>query len=143
MGPQLAMIVPIGGGSNLPDFGGGIPARPPAPSHPIQLPPLPPGVDVPSHPIALPPSGEAPSHPITIPGTPEHPIALPPGTIWPPLDPSNGVAGKALVLVFVYGAGQYATRWLVVDTNLHPGMPLPGGPPPTAGTPLPPTAQPK
>jgi hypothetical protein len=139
MGPTLAMIVPLGGGSNLPPFGGGMPAPPQAPSHPIQLPPLPPGVEAPSHPIALPPDGSAPSHPITIPGTPEHPIAAPPGTIWPPLDPSNGVAGKALVLIFVYGAGQHATRWLVVDVPTSPEQPWV---PPAGGT-KPPAAQPK
>lgn len=135
---QLAYIVPL----DLPTGGSpGVPTHPISgvgghPSHPIALPPLPPGVEAPSHPIVLPPEGAEPSHPIIIPGTPEHPIAAPPGTIWPPLDPSDGVAGKALILVWVIGTQKH--RWLVVDVPASPEHPWV---PPTTGKP--PVAQPK
>jgi hypothetical protein len=145
----LAWITPVSGGhpdqglpgSEYPDQGlpgGG--GRPTRPSHPVALPPLPPGV---APPIALPPTlwpptppGEGgPTNPIVIPGTPEHPIALPPGMVWPPLDPSDGVQGKALLLAWVVGTGKY--RWVVVDVPEGPStLPLPGGG-------LPPRPQPK
>lgn len=121
------------------------PGSPGSPSHPIELPPLPPGV--PSHPITLPPSGGIPSHPIFIPGAPDqglpgdgespgkpdqglppgssgspgvpsHPIALPPGTVWPPLNPGDGVVGKGWLLVIVLGAdGKHKAKWIFIDTT--------------------------
>jgi hypothetical protein len=130
----LAFIYPVPGQPGIwptpPEAGGGRPTHPIAgggghPSHPIELPPIPPGLE-PSHPIVLPPDGIEPSHPIFIPivptqplpptpgipPTPTPPIAAPPGTVWPPLPPSTGIAGKALVLVWVVGVGY---RWLVLE----------------------------
>jgi hypothetical protein len=96
--------VPGGGGhpdNSLPVLG--------SPEHPIVLPPLPP--DAPDN--SLPPlAGQLPEFPIQVPGTPEHPIVVPPGTIWPPLPPDSGVAGKTYILIYVLGVGH---RWLVVD----------------------------
>lgn len=136
---QIALITPI----ELPDVGGGSPPAPSHPiagfpSHPIELPPLPPGVEAPSHPIVPPSGGEAPSYPIFIPGTPEHPIVAPPGTVWPPLDPSDGVAGKALILAWVVGTKKY--RWVVVEVPTSPEHPWV---PPSGGGRKPPAAQPK
>jgi hypothetical protein len=114
----LARITPVEGpfGPVDPDYGipgggGGHPEHPivGSPGHPIVLPPLPPDLH-PDH--TLPPLTGIPSWPIYIPGTPEHPIVLPPGTIWPPLPPEIGVAGKVWILVYVLGVGH---RWFVVD----------------------------
>lgn len=122
----LAYIVPVNSGD---EPGGGYPShpivipghpshpiagQPGSPEHPIVLPPLPPGF-YPSHPIVLPPSGGIPTQPIYYPEEPEHPITLPPATVWPPLNPSDGVVGKSLLLVLVVGAsgGQY--RWILSD----------------------------
>ena len=67
-----------------------------------------------------------------LPGTPpsvDNALPMPPATIWPPLPPGSGIAGKALILVWVVGVGY---RWVVVGgTDIWP-------PPPQ-----PPTAQPK
>lgn len=149
----LAWITPVSGGhpdQGLPGGGEypdqGLPGGGGRPSHPIALPPLPPGVPTP--PIALPPtvwppqppSAGGPSNPIVIPGTPEHPIALPPGTVWPPLNPGDGVGGKALLLAWVVGTDKY--RWVVVDVPpLHPAQ-LPGLAP-DQGLPGTPGRQPK
>lgn len=115
----FARITPVqlpGGGPVDPDYGieggnGGSPEQPiiGSPSHPIELPPLPP--DVPDQ--GLPPlAGQLPEWPTVIPGTPEHPIAHPPGTVWPPLPPDSGIAGKVWILVYVMGVGH---RWFVVQ----------------------------
>lgn len=93
-------------GPTDPGWGQGRPL-PPKPGLP--LPPLPPGIVAP--PIALPPEITIPMPPIVIPEPPDKPLP-PPGTIWPPLPPGTGIAGKALVCVWVVGVG---TRWLVVD----------------------------
>jgi hypothetical protein len=115
-----------------------LPPLPPGthPSHPIALPP---SGNYPSHPIFIPiepshpiaPGGEQPSHPIApgggrparpdqgLPGsgeTPTHPIALPPGTVWPPLNPGDGVTGKGWLLVVVVGADGYRkSKFVLVD----------------------------
>lgn len=110
---------------------GGIGGKPP-----VTKPPLPPGVTDPdpgTKPID--PDAEV-QPPIFIPGTPEHPIVLPPGTIWPPVNPGAGLQGKILLLCWIPGVG---SRWVVVELP-----PLPGWPP--EGTPMPPMvppAQPK
>jgi hypothetical protein len=166
---QLAYIVPVNapdGGDESPSHP--IAGWPTRPAHPIALPPLPPGspehpivppsVGAPSHPIVLP---GAPSHPIFIPGTPTHPIATPPPvagqplptppvlpghplptppTVWPPLNPGDGVQGPGWLLVLVVGAdGQYKAKWIWVDlVPTHP-ITLPGAP----AQPIVPPAQPK
>ncbi len=116
-----------------------LPPLPPGihPSHPIVLPP---SGAAPSHPIFVPiepthpidPGGEPPAPDQGLPGspaapdqglpgsggggTPSHPIALPPGTIWPPLNPGDGVYGKGLLLIIVVGAdGVRKFKWVVVD----------------------------
>ncbi len=157
---QLALITPLSLSGDRPDnsLPGGpptypshpieLPPLPPGfhPSHPIVLPPS----GHPSHPIfipigpdqglpGVPPSpdqglpGIPPSPDQGLPGSggsPSHPIALPPGTVWPPLNPGDGVAGKGLLLVIVLGAdGVQKFKWLVVDS---PGI-----------WPTPPVAQPK
>jgi hypothetical protein len=90
---------------------------------------------VPAHPI-VPPSGGTPSHPIFIPGTPEHPITAPPGTIWPPLNPGDGVGGEGWLLVVVLGAdGLRRVKWISVNVGPeHPIVqpPMHGGKPPVA-----------
>lgn len=98
-----------------PDFG--IPARP-HPVPPIQLPPLPPGWVMP--PIYLPPGGVA-VPPIYLPETPDNTLPVPPATIWPPLPPGTGIAGKVLLLVWIVGVGY---RWIVVQgTEIWPPKP--------------------
>jgi|SRR5262245_9176882 len=116
------------------DPGYGRPNMPPHGGHPLPLPPLPPGVVAP--PIALPPVMWPPagpgSPPVIInpippsPGTPDNSLPMPPATIWPPLPPGTGIAGKALLLVWVVGVGY---RWIVVGgTDIWP----PQTPPPSA-----------
>jgi hypothetical protein len=126
---------------------------------PATLPPLPPGVwpnppvgtwppsrpNLPSHPIViypprpdqgLPPSGNRPDQglPGSQPGV-DNTLPMPPATIWPPLPPGTGVAGKALILVWVVGVGY---RWLVVGaTDIWPPQPV------KPDHSLPPTPQPK
>jgi hypothetical protein len=118
------------------------PGSPGTPTHPIEIPPLPPGA--PAHPIVLPPSGGYPSHPIFIPATPEHPIALPPGTVWPPLNPGDGVGGQGWLLVVVVGSdGRHKWKWIAVSAPPIPGVPThPIEPPMTGGKP-PQVPQPK
>jgi hypothetical protein len=124
---QLAYIVPVNPENGEP----GKPTQPwlPSPEHPIVLPPLPPGMEQPEHPIVLPPAGEHPEYPIYIPGTPTHPIALPPGTVWPPLNPGDGVQGKVLLLVVVIGSEEHKYRWVVVDAPTVWPTPPPAGQP--------------
>jgi len=104
---------PVDPGYGIPGGGGGRPDQGlpivRSPGHPIVLPPAPPDAH-PDH--DLPPLAGLPSHPIYIPGTPEHPIVVPPGTVWPPLPPESGVAGRVWILIYVLGVGH---RWLVVD----------------------------
>lgn len=107
-----------------PGYGQGHP-RPPVAGHPLPIPPLPPGI---MPPIALPPVLNPPPDwempPIVIPQPPDKPLPGPPAVIWPPLPPGTGIAGKALILVWVVGVG---TRWIVVDgPDMWP-------PPPEAG----------
>ena len=101
-------VTPIEGPVD-PGYGQGTPLPP---ISTLPLPPPPPGIVTP--PIALPPVINMPPHtmpPIFIPEDPAKPLP-PPGTIWPPLPPGTGIAGKALVCIWVVGVG---TRWLVVD----------------------------
>jgi hypothetical protein len=135
---QLALITPIGGGH--PDQGLPDQSLPPQIWPPDSLPPLPPGV-WPNPPVGvwppqrpphvsggpvLPPA--IPTHPIVLPPVgPDNSLPMPPATVWPPLPPGTGVAGKALILIWVVGVGY---RWLVVGaTDVWP--------------PEPPSAQPK
>lgn len=95
---------------------------------PIALPPLPgiwPPPGKPALPIVIPPGVALPGFPtppIVIDPPPDKPLPVPPGEIWPPLDPIY--AGK-VVAVIVLGEGK--VHWYVV-------------PPPSTN---PPTAQPK
>lgn len=97
------------------------PERPPRP--PIELPPLPPGMPPSTKPIDPDASVE---HPIFIPEEPSNPIQLPPGFVWPPFDPSDAIAGKALLLVWVPGTGM---KWIVVEVP-QTWPPIPGIPQP-------------
>ena len=108
---QLAVITPVEG-SDLPGFGGGIPNRPGI-APPIHIPPLPPGIKPPETwppPLEI---GGGPVYPISIPETPDNSLPTQPGRIWPPLNPSDGVQGKVLLLVWVVGTDRY--RWVVVE----------------------------
>lgn len=116
--------------NTLPGYGG-------RPSNPIFLP-------FPGRPDnSLPGSGGRPDRPDnslpgsggsidnTLPGSGgsiDNTLPMPPGTIWPPLNPGDGVQGKGLLLILVLGAdGVEKFKWLVIDA---PGM-------------WPPVAQPK
>lgn len=113
---------------------GGIGGRPP--NRPMPIPPEPPGVGgEPGHPIEPPTEGGEPEQPIYIPGTPEHPITLPPGTVWPPFDPSEGLEGTVCLLVWVPGTGK--CKWIVVQLPE-----LPDWKPPTIGKPIQPLPTP-
>lgn len=130
------MIIPVDseGRPVDPGYGQGHPIH--RPSNPIVLPPTPPGVNLPDNTL---PSGGHPSYPIHIPVGPDNtlPTPTPPGTIWPPLNPGDGVSGKCWLLVFVIGTEHARYRWILVDAD---GKPPTGGiKPPT----LPPTPQPK
>jgi hypothetical protein len=64
-------------------------------------------------------------------GSIDNTLPMPPGTIWPPLNPGDGVFGKGLLLILVIGAdGVEKFKWVVVDA-------------PVAGYPLPPHPEPK
>lgn len=105
--PQLGYFFPVSEGHPghplpKPPISGGIPTPP------IQLPPLPP--DTVEPPIVLPPTdGGDIEFPIVI---PKPPINLPPGTVWPPLPPDAGIAGKMFCLVWIVGVGY---RWVVLE----------------------------
>jgi hypothetical protein len=110
------------------------PTRPTRPSHPIVIYPGRPSHGLPG----------APGHPDQgLPGSPGHPDqglppvgfpdqGLPPGvdntlpppaTVWPPLPPGTGIAGMALILVWVVGVGY---RWLLVKGHdIWPPQPEP------------------
>jgi len=108
---------PVGTGDDPvdPGYGQGRPL-PPHAGHPLPIPPTPPGIALP--PIAIPPAGQLPIYPpdlpVVIPEPPEKPLPGPPAVIWPPLPPGTGIAGKALILIWVVGVG---SRWLVVEGN--------------------------
>src|SRR5215510_16295787 len=114
--PILVYGYPVSGSEGPVDPGYGRPAMPPHAGHPLPLPPLPPGVVAP--PIALPPvtwpPQGPPSPPVVIPQPPEKPLPGDPAVIWPPLPPGTGIAGKALILIWVVGVGY---RWLVAEGN--------------------------
>jgi len=55
-----------------------------------------------------------PSQPIFLPEGPDHTLPVPPATVWPPLPPGIGIAGKGLALIWLVGVGY---RWLVVQGN--------------------------
>lgn len=123
---ELAWITPISGWPGLPGSPEqGLPGTPEqglpgTPEHPIVLPPLPPGVPD----QGLPPVSGTPEYPIEIPSTPEHPINLPPGTVWPPFNPSDGLQGKVLLLVWVPGVNKH--KWVVIEVpETLPPMPTP------------------
>jgi len=117
-----------------PGFGVGRPLPPhvgqPLPPNqiwpPPSLPPLPPGTIPP--PGMWPPQIDnslPPDFPIVVPQPPEKPEQGPPPTVgggpiepptlWPPLPPGTGIAGKCLVLIWVVGVGY---RWLVFDKGV-------------------------
>lgn len=113
MNGMLALITPVDADGNPVDPGYGKPVGPGHPSLPIVLPPLPPGFEVPDN--SLPVGPVHPSYPIALPIGPDNTLPLPPGTIYPPLNPSDGVSGKCLLLVFVVGTEGHRYRWIVVD----------------------------
>ena len=125
----LARITPIDSPDGPVDPDYGRPTKPPVAVPPIALPPLPPGIALP--PIYLPPSGQLPVvpvppvavPPIVIPEPPDKPLPDPPAILWPPLPPGTGIAGKALVLVWVVGVGY---RWIVAKgPDMWPPQPEP------------------
>jgi hypothetical protein len=108
-------------------------------------------------PIALPPDYPMPPGSVWPPVRPPHAgHPLPPGGIagqpLPPapgrpdagLPPGHAPSGKFLVAIVAAAAGGLRViGYTVVDPSLDVGMPLPPGAPPVAGTPLPPTPEPK
>jgi hypothetical protein len=135
--PEHPIVPPGVGEPSHPIVLPGAPSHPiflPAePSHPIALPPpvagqpLPTPPATPTHPIATPPpvAGQPLPTPPVLPG---HPLPTPP-TVWPPLNPGDGVQGSGWLLVLVIGAdGQYKAKWILVDTGApsHPIAPTPG-----------------
>lgn len=121
----------VGGGPIIPEWPVVIPKPPHKPGQPLPQPPGgPPTVGGgPVTPPGGPPSvGGGPiTPPPTVGGGPIMP-ELPPGTVWPPLNPDSGLGGtgKYLVLIHVFGVG---TRWLVYDAT-KPVEPTPPGPQP-------------
>jgi hypothetical protein len=108
---------------------------PGSPGHPSQGLPISPGrpdqglPGSPGHPSqGLPISPGRPDQ--GLPGEPpevDNSLPMPPATIWPPLPPGTGIAGKALILVWVVGVGY---RWLVVGgTDIWPPVVHPAPPP--------------
>jgi len=149
--PPSLPPVPPGIWPDHPPVGVWPPQRPTIPSHPIVIHPGRPGHGLPPSPghpdQGLPPSAGHPDqglppsdlHPDQgLPGTPpsvDNSLPVPPATVWPPLPPGTGIAGKALILIWVVGVGY---RWLVVGgTDVWPPQPVY----PDQG--LPPSAQPK
>ena len=63
------------------------------------------------------------------PPNPAHPIVLPPPGIYPPLPPGT-VPPNTMVAVLVKVIGSDTVHWIVVDTSLKPGAPLPPTPAP-------------
>jgi hypothetical protein len=143
MSAQFGLFLPISPTGDRPDntLPGGGPGG--HPSHPITLPPVPPGFPpIPDN--TLPSGGARPSNPIFLPaepdntlpgkppgtsgGSPDRPdntLPMPPGTIWPPLNPGDGVQGKGLLLILVIGAdGVEKFKWLVVDAPIISGPPV-------------------
>jgi hypothetical protein len=124
--PPSLPPVPPGIWPDHPPVGVWPPQRPTIPTNPIVIHPgrpshgLPPS---PGHPDqGLPPS---PGHPDQglppIDAHPDNSLPMPPATVWPPLPPGTGVAGKALILIWVVGVGY---RWLVVGgTDVWPPEP--------------------
>lgn len=116
-------------------------------------------------PIALPPAYPMPPGSIWPPVHPPHagqplppgrpPVAgqpLPPAPARPdqglpptPGRPDQGLPSSKFLVAIVAAAagGLKVVGYTVVDPSLDVGMPLPGGPPPVAGQPLPPTPEPK
>lgn len=155
----FAKITPVQGGPTDPGFGQPEPKPPNQIWPPKVWPPLPPDTQPPQ---IWPPqinNDLPPDFPIVIPQPPEkptpglppvagHPLPEPPGgpsqlpelpnVIWPPLPPGTGIAGKALILIWVVGVGY---RWMLVQgPDLPPGIwPKPpvggGGKPPDVATP--------
>jgi hypothetical protein len=123
---------------------------PPAPSHPIALPPTYPvdpdygqGFPLPPHVWPLPPRPAAPNndlpvapvyptHPIYRPEAPNNDLPLPPGAVWPPLPPALD-QGEYMVICWIPGIGY---RWTVIDSNLKPdqGPVVPPARPPHVST---------
>ena len=121
---------------------------------------LPPGTPPIGVNLPEPPPGIWPPPSFSRPIVPTHPIAgVPPGTIWPPVNkparPDNtlpsqparpdhtlpgGSSGTFWVVCGIPGIGW---RYICVDPSLGADNTLPGGRPPTAGQPLPPTPEPK
>jgi hypothetical protein len=112
-------LPPLPPGTDLPP---GIwpPTRPTVPSHPIvirpphaghrpPLPPVHPGQGLPGTP---PVPGQPPAPDQGLPEAPPEVDNTLPGLIWPPLPPGTGIAGKAIILIWVVGVGY---RWLVVQ----------------------------
>jgi hypothetical protein len=133
------------------------PSRPGVPTHPIVIYPphpghgLPPGPDntlpgAPPKPDQGLPGGRPPKPDQGLPpgvdntlpgggGSVDNSLPMPPATIWPPLPPGVGIAGKALILVWVVGVGY---RWIVVGAvDVWPPQPV------RPDNTLPPSAQPK
>ena len=120
-------------------------------------------IDTPEHPIHIPGQpdnslpgdpGEHPEHPI--PPVAGHPLPpdLPPGSIWPPLPP-DAPTGEHMFLVWIQGVGLRYGKFTIpehetdpdygVDEGAgaggeHPDQGLPGGRPPVATQPRPPSS---
>ena len=113
MQSELALITSLSGATgDRPD--NELPSGRP-PHGPISLPPRPPGwPPIPDN--TLPPHGGRPTNPIFLPVGPDNTLPVPPGTIWPPLNPGDGVSGPGLLLVLVIGAdGVEKFKWVAVD----------------------------
>lgn len=159
--PFLALVTPLAGDRPVdpgygqpappPSVGGGPvypptvwpPGRPPTVGGgPIEPPPgvwPPPGH--PAHPLPEPPPSEGsdgkpevwpPDHHVGHPLPPvievppgEKPPQVP-GTIWPPVE---GLKGDVVILVWVPFVG---FRWIVIDTDVKPGVPTPNPTGPTS-----------
>lgn len=122
----------VGGGPIVPPPLPGVWPPPGVPNFPIDpgwgnRPPTDPGYGQ-GHPL--------PPHigggPIVIPQPPpglNPPIQLPPPGIYPPLPPGT-VPPNTMVAILVKVVGSDTVHWIVVDTSVHPGTPLPPTPTP-------------